>query len=461
MNILDLLREKSIEPRRVSNNKGGEYHSPCPGCGGDNRFHVWSEQNNGRGSWWCRGCGKGGDGIQFLREFSGMSFKDACSRLGIKKTTGGNYHRPWKAAPVPPRQLAKKVLEPRPDGSVLAPWQQQAEKLLQSAEAHLQEDPAALDHLQKTRGITPETARRFRLGLLFFPGGRNCRFSSRKKWGVPPKDKGKKPDALWIPRGLLIPGFNAAGELVRLRIRRPDTDHQAGGPKYYILPGSGADPYLIYDKQLAVVVVESELDAFLLVQEVGDLVGVLAMGSSAPRPTAAIHEILSRGNLILLAFDADEAGQKAAERWRRWYDHAYSCLVPGGCKDPGEAWQAGENLRAWIKKELPSAWLDDRQVVAGVDESPAAVEDPRLMVAGVPVLAVMPGHDGKDFYLVQSVKEKLDLSRVGKAAFLPDEVRQVGKMPHELFRAFLDFNRVFPGSVLVNFLNGGKKHAAI
>ena len=121
MNILALLEEKNITTRRVSGNKGGEYHSSCPGCGGDDRFHTWPAQNNGRGSWWCRKCGKGGDAIQFLREFSGMSFKDACSRLGIKKTAG-NYRRSWKAAPVPPRQPAKKELEPRPEGSVLAPW---------------------------------------------------------------------------------------------------------------------------------------------------------------------------------------------------------------------------------------------------------------------------------------------------------------------------------------------------
>jgi len=32
-------------------------------------------------------------------------------------------------------------------------------------------------------------------------------------------------------------------------------------------------------------------------------------------------------------------------------------------------------------------------------------------------------------------------------------------MPRKLFRAFLDFNRAFPGSELVKFLhNGGKKH---
>jgi phage/plasmid primase-like uncharacterized protein len=64
--ILDILRRK-VEPSRVkhvSANKGGEYHSPCPVCGGNDRFHVWPNQDGGEtaqragvpGTWWCRAC---------------------------------------------------------------------------------------------------------------------------------------------------------------------------------------------------------------------------------------------------------------------------------------------------------------------------------------------------------------------------------------------------------------------
>ena len=462
MNIIDLLRGKNIEPNKVSSAKGGEYHSPCPGCGGEDRFHVWPEQNQGRGSWWCRGCGKGGDGIQFLREFFGLSFRDACKQLGLEnKISAGQRRSLWKTTPVLPRREKENTLKLRENGNIAAAWGLQAEKLLQQAKNDLQADPAALDHLGKTRGIIPETARRFRLGLLRFPGGKNCRFSSRKKWDLPPKDGGKKPDALWIPRGLLIPGFNAAGEVVRLRIRRPVADHQAGGPKYYLLPGSSVDPCLIYNKQPVVVVVEAELDAFLMAQEAGELAGVLAMGSSAPRPTSAIHDILQRVKLILLAFDADEAGQEAVERWRQWYDHAYSLPIPAGHKDPGEAWQAGVDLRAWIRGELPAAWVDDGPVkspaaepMGNSTESAAAESTPAtqdILVDGVPVLGVMPGRVPEEkFYLVKSRREKLALSQVGKVGFLPDEVRRAGDMPHELFRAFLDFSKVFPGVELLS-----------
>jgi hypothetical protein len=70
-----------ITLKRVAPTNGGEYVSPCPDCGGDDRFHVWpNEGSNGR--FWCRQCGKSGDMIEFLRWQKGMSFKEACESVG-------------------------------------------------------------------------------------------------------------------------------------------------------------------------------------------------------------------------------------------------------------------------------------------------------------------------------------------------------------------------------------------
>ena len=47
--ILQLLRMK-VDPARIvkaSGAKGGEYHSPCPLCGGDDRFMVFPDQEGG------------------------------------------------------------------------------------------------------------------------------------------------------------------------------------------------------------------------------------------------------------------------------------------------------------------------------------------------------------------------------------------------------------------------------
>ncbi|WP_342452329.1 primase-helicase zinc-binding domain-containing protein [Desulfovibrio desulfuricans] len=41
-----------------------EFAGPCPECGGEDRFIVWPDKPNG-GGYWCRGCGRQGDAIQY------------------------------------------------------------------------------------------------------------------------------------------------------------------------------------------------------------------------------------------------------------------------------------------------------------------------------------------------------------------------------------------------------------
>ena len=396
LNIHDLLQSKGITPVQVSTTNGGEYHSACPGCGGVTRFCTWPDQDDGRGMYWCRQeCVKGNhrrDTIQFLIDFEKMSFRDACIKLGRtdKLTTANStsYQAPasnWKRTPALPPPPKDNPLTPREnDADRISPaWRDAANKLLTSAETALAADPDTLSWLKTYRGITAKTSRRFRLGLIACNSQRNCIFKSRRKWNLLPRLENKKPDALWIPRGPVIPGFDHEGQLVRLRIRRPDIDHQTGGPKYYVLPGSTAAPMIIYNGQPALIVVESEFDAIFLAQEVGDIVGVVAMGSSSPRPTAALDKILKEANLILLAFDGDKAGTAAAEKWEKWYDNAYICLPPENYKDPCEAYLAGVDLRAWVIRELPSAWVpgsDPTAAPATAAPAPAPVNYEKMFL---------------------------------------------------------------------------------
>lgn len=94
--LLLRLLEDRVAPARVvlaSRAKGGEYHSPCPLCGGRDRFLVFPEQPGGalcrkhglNGTWSCpRHCGKGGDLISFLMAVDGLDFAEACAALGIR-----------------------------------------------------------------------------------------------------------------------------------------------------------------------------------------------------------------------------------------------------------------------------------------------------------------------------------------------------------------------------------------
>jgi len=73
---------QDIPLQRVSRRRGGEYHGPCPKCGGTDRFVV-SPAVGGYGLAWCRQCRWHGDTIQYLRDIHSMSFRAAKAALGL------------------------------------------------------------------------------------------------------------------------------------------------------------------------------------------------------------------------------------------------------------------------------------------------------------------------------------------------------------------------------------------
>ena len=102
----------------------------------------------------------------------------------------------------------------------------------------------------------------------------------------------------------------------------------------------------------ALVIVESELDGLLIDQEAGDLVGTVALGSVGIRPDQEENELLKQADLILVSLDFDEAGAWASwNLWTRTYPKAKRWPVPVG-KDPGEAFQKGLSIRAWVEAGL-------------------------------------------------------------------------------------------------------------
>ena len=83
--ILDILRRyvDGTKIKKASARSGGEYHSPCPKCGGTDRFCVFPEQPGGAlamqhgitGTWACpRHCQEGGDAIDLLTE-NGLKYE--------------------------------------------------------------------------------------------------------------------------------------------------------------------------------------------------------------------------------------------------------------------------------------------------------------------------------------------------------------------------------------------------
>jgi hypothetical protein len=128
------------------------------------------------------------------------------------------------------------------------------------------------------------------------------------------------------------------------------------------------------------VVVESDLDAMLLVQEAHGLVGAVSLGSAQKTPDEEAAALLRRIRLILVALDDDDAGGKAAWDW--WLNHFPQARrwPPLEGKDSGDMWAAGVNLRDWIEAGID--YYAKETATPGVEEvqpPPSSQADEAIM----------------------------------------------------------------------------------
>ena len=355
MNILDVLRVRSIDAERKPGASNNEYCSPCPVCGGNDRFVTWPDDNR----WYCRQCDQGGnlvaffkfaDGLdeeQALEQFficQGKSASDAAdaARAAIKKQAG----QPT-AKNTPIRRERKPTTQPKPVSKVdISLWREKAATLIEWAHTQLLNNQEQLDWLQNERGLTLETIRRHKIG--YNPADL---YRDRAAWGLSEKlhKTTGKPKKLWIPRGIILPGYDAAENLCRIKIRRPKDE-----PKYILLSGSDTSAAFYGGRDLnKYAVVESELDAILLTQVADGLVCPISTGSAAMKPDAVTLELIGN-NECLLMFDSDEAGIKAAVKtWLKSLGGSKLWILPkADGKDCTEAYRNGVDLRLVIDAGL-------------------------------------------------------------------------------------------------------------
>ncbi len=273
----------------MASTKGGEYHSPCPSCGGDDRFMFWP--NTGR--YYCRQCKRQGDPIQFCRDFLGMTFKEAKDRVGVPDN--GRYERVQEfeiqAIKAPTRS-----------------WQEKANEFVESCSKRLLIDPEAMEFIKNKYGLTPDTISRFRIGW-----NPEKKFHRKSDWGIQETENRK-----WIclPKGIIIPSFCSAARVSKIKIRREEWIDGDQYGKYQEIEGSSNQTpiYGLWMNEVAMIV-ESELDAMCLCQEVGEFCTCVALGGAAKRPDAMTAEWLKTRRLILYSLDFDDAGDKEYRYW--------------------------------------------------------------------------------------------------------------------------------------------------
>lgn len=386
--LLSLLGER-IDPssiKKVSPRAGGEYHSPCPKCGGNDRFITFPEQEGGElcqkngisGTWACpRHCKTGGDAISFLMEFDGLTFSAACQHLGIGLDPEGSGGKPRQYRALRRPEL-KKTHSFTPDdyAAPAATWSTQATKLALEAHEYLLNEPHILRYLAR-RGLPLAAVQAYRLGYIEGEDKKTgtCIFRQRSAFGLPLKTRpdGTASRAMRIPRGITIPAWGDAAEpgssCLRIRIRKRDIDLDPNNKKdsKYILIPQPENPYSaplvlppvgVSPELSTWVIVEAELDAMALHHACGGRAGAVSVLTVAGKPDKKAHELLSRAVRILVAldFDSDKNGKNSsAEAWQWWkntYASARLWPVPVG-KDPGEAFAAGADLDTWVSLGLP------------------------------------------------------------------------------------------------------------
>lgn len=369
VDLLSIVR-KDVQLKRVATGRDGpEYAGPCPFCGaGTDRFRCWPRHSAGRGRWWCRRCDRSGDGITYLQERDGLSFKEAAQALGGDVDQVRTSKRP----PAPRRSPRAAVPQVEPPGPA---WQERARAFVSYAQEYLWSRPGqpALEYLRAERGLSDDTIQHYGLGL--YPLG-SFKFNHDRRiedWGV------EDTDWVTLPDGIVIP-CEIEDCLWYVQVRRPymmDNDSldtlsaylgyvnswRAAGKTMYnrakytvVTPHAATALFGADDLRGApgLLVCESQFDAMLVWQLLGDLVDVTAIGParswSNGIPGRWLLRILPYQRLFV-ALDPDSSGVSGAAALARRDRRVVRVQVPDGGDLVG-FWQQGGDLRGWLREIL-------------------------------------------------------------------------------------------------------------
>ena len=318
MEILELVLQDGLVPKRVAVTNGGEYHSPCPACGGRDRFIIWSAKNR----YYCRRCGKTGDVIQYLRDFHDLSFKKACLKAKIDPKPRSTVNVKKQAVFVPLKSNLPNYQ-----------WQYKASEFVLNCHQCLLNAPEAISLLLK-RGFSIDSIKKFQLG-----------WNSESIWADWKVDETNRK--IWLPKGIVIPSFNLE-KLNKIKIRRSEWHVEDNFPKYVEVHGSASGPAVYgLNHKLPVIILESELDAILVQQEAEDLCLAIALGGASKKPDSYANSLLIKSPRALFSLDFDVAGITAFKWWKNRYRNLFIWVSPFE-KSVGDAFKQGLDIRAWI-----------------------------------------------------------------------------------------------------------------
>lgn len=273
--------------------------------------------NDERGFFHCFGCGVSGNAFTFLVRLEGISFPEAVRRLAAKAGVS----------------LPQTPLDPE------AQERARLFRLNEAAAHYFQRclsGNAGADarHYLSTRGINPDIAERFRLGYAPSAAEGLVRFLTNGQANLDHATSlgliGKRDDGRYYDKfrhRLMFPIVNVIGRIIGFGGRllpspQPPAAGQSTLPKYLnsadsVLYKKGASLYGLFQAKEAmqqrgrVLMVEGYIDLLALVQY-GHAEAVAVLGT-ALTPEQLLH-VRRFTTEVVIFFDGDEAGRKAATR---------------------------------------------------------------------------------------------------------------------------------------------------
>ncbi len=343
--IVDLVG-RSVKLRRA----GGNYVGLCP-------FHNEKSPSfnvsPSRQSYHCFGCGAGGNAFRFVMNHDGLSFAEAVRRLA----DAAGIRIQEEAFDPNAEKLAKARAAMLRAHKELAEWYHLLLMRHQCGDA-------ARQYL-KSRGMNAEVAKNWQLGFAPGSGEMLWEWAAERQYsesllleaGIlkpPDAERGRNAPSPRFWNRLMIPIRNDNGEVIGFSGRALNQDAK---PKYLntaetplftkskVLFGFDKSKRAIA-KQNSAIVVEGQID-MLTVFEAGFQNVVASQGTAFTELHARM--LKRHANEIVLCFDSDSAGYKAAER-------AFQILTPVGLIIKVAALPKGDDPDSLIRSKGPEAF---------------------------------------------------------------------------------------------------------
>ncbi|MGH9040795.1 MAG: DNA primase [Acidimicrobiia bacterium] len=398
---------------------GRRYQGLCP-------FHTEKTPsftvNPELGLYHCFGCGVGGDAISFLREVEHLDFVGAVERLAAR---AGIQLRYDDAAVGKERNRRQRLAE-----TVLAAAGFYHQLLLEAPEA------GTARRYLRSRGYDGDVARRFGLGYAPDRFDSLAQFLSARKFsrqdlldaGVCFVNRADRPQDHFRDR-VMFPIYDARGDAIGFGGRAL----AAGGPKYKNSPESAIyqKSRVLYGLNWAKEDIVAKNEA-VVCEGYTDVLAFFLAG--VPRAVATCGTALVEDHLrllknftpkLVLAYDADDAGQAAAERIYQWearYEMRLSVAdLPAG-QDPADVGRSDpEALVGAVAGARPFLRFRLDRLLGAADMA-SAEGRARAAKAAVALVAEHPDDMVRDQYLMDLAgRLGIDVDRLRQALASPRE----------------------------------------